>query len=301
MIKNTCPSKKPVRNWHGNKLIALLSISLVSASLTGCGKEKIESVSPALIQQSPSVAAPNKPNMTGTTPSFDKGESYTSIRSKMLNAGWTPFHSPDADSCSDGDVRCKDRPEMEACAGTGMANCRFLWKKDDRTLAIATVGEDAVFDNVEAIAAVPEQKQWVFRVIGADPKGNVHYLAPGTVSSNGQQATGFIITNFGSPYLLQSGKGTAGSTLMSVEVMCDKPMLKTVQQLFRQGQNLAGVTVELGVTPTDFVAVPDGAIGQVYQMVLCMDEGKRNQGLERNQAKFPQYQPLSFSPKDIER
>ena len=90
-------------------------------------------------------------------------------------------------------------------------------------------------------------------------------------------------------------------TLISVEVKCDQPMLRTVQQLFRQGQNLAGVTVESGVTPTDFIAVPEGAIGQVYQMVLCMDEGKRNQGLERNQTKFPQYQPLSFLPKDIER
>lgn len=301
MIKNTCPSKKSVRKWHGSNLVALLTISLVSAVLSGCAKEKTEHVAPAQVQQSPSVVAPSKQDMTGNTPSFDKGESYTSIRTKMLSAGWTPFRSPDADSCSDGDVRCKDRPEMEACAGTGMANCRFLWKKDGRTLAIATVGEDTAFDNSEAIGAAPEQKQWVFRVIGADPKGNVHYLAPGTVSSNGQQATGFIITNFGSPYPLQSGKGTAGSTLMSVEVKCDQPMLRTVQQLFRQGQNLAGVTVESGVTPTDFVAVPEGAIGKVYQMVLCMEEGKRNQGLERNQAKFPQYQPLSFSPKDIER
>lgn len=301
MSKNTCSSKKPVRNWHGNNLVALLTISLVSAALSGCGKEKTEPVAPAQVQQSPSVVAPTKPNITGTTPSFDKGESYTSIRTKMLSAGWTPFHSPDADSCSDGDVRCKDRPEMEACAGTGMANCRFLWKKDGRTLAIGTVGEDTAFDNSEAISAAPEQKQWVFRVIGADPKGNVDYLAPATVSSNGQQATGFIITNFGSPYPLQGGKGTAGSTLMSVEVMCDKPMIRTVQQMFRQGQNLAGNTLEVGVKPTDFVTFPEGTNGQFYQMILCMDEGKRNQGLEKIQAKFLQYQPLSFSPKDIER
>lgn len=146
---------------------------------------------------------------------------------------------------------------------------------------------------------VPEQKQWVFRVIGSDAKG-VEYLAPATVSSNGSQATGYIITNFSSPYPSQSGRGTASSRLMSVEVMCNRPMIRTAQQMYRRGKNLEGETLEVGVKPTDFVTFPDGTNGQFYQMILCMDEGKRNQGLEKIQAKFPQYQPLSFSPKDIE-
>lgn len=85
-----------------------------------------------------------KPNL----PHFKKNESYTSVRLKMLKAGWEPFHSENADTCSETDIRCKDRPEMEACAGTGMANCKFLWKKNEQITGICTVGEDAVFDSI---------------------------------------------------------------------------------------------------------------------------------------------------------
>jgi hypothetical protein len=82
-------------------------------------------------------------------PSFSAGESYSSVRTKMANAGWEPFHAPDADQCSEDDKRCVGRPEMESCAGTGKANCKFLWKKSDNVTAICTVGEeDAVFDVV---------------------------------------------------------------------------------------------------------------------------------------------------------
>lgn len=77
-----------------------------------------------------------------TVPHFNKGESYTNVRAKMLKAGWKPYHSPDADECMKGDSRCQGRPEMESCAGTGMANCRFLWKKQEKTVGICTVGEE---------------------------------------------------------------------------------------------------------------------------------------------------------------
>ena len=76
-------------------------------------------------------------------PRIKKGESYTSVRKKMIKAGWKPFRSPDADKCSDGDARCQGRPEMEACAGTGEANCAFLWKRKGKTVSIFTVGENA--------------------------------------------------------------------------------------------------------------------------------------------------------------
>lgn len=75
-------------------------------------------------------------------PHFNKHESYASIRTKMLKAGWQPFHSKDADTCMEGDSRCQGRPEMESCAGTGLADCRFLWKKDGKTIRICTIGED---------------------------------------------------------------------------------------------------------------------------------------------------------------
>jgi hypothetical protein len=75
------------------------------------------------------------------------GESYSNVRIKMLAAGWQPYHSPEADVCNN-DSRCEGRPEMEACAGSGMANCKFLWKKDSQTMGICTVGDDAVFDSI---------------------------------------------------------------------------------------------------------------------------------------------------------
>jgi len=66
----------------------------------------------------------------------------------MISAGWVPFHSDKADICIKGDSRCDNRPEMLSCAGTGMANCKFLWKKNKRIMAICTVGETAVFDAI---------------------------------------------------------------------------------------------------------------------------------------------------------
>ena len=81
-------------------------------------------------------------------PHFKKHESYANVRAKMFEAGWKPFHSRDADTCVRGDSRCQGRPEMQFCAGTGMANCKFLWKKGEDIAAICTVGEDALYDSI---------------------------------------------------------------------------------------------------------------------------------------------------------
>lgn len=74
-------------------------------------------------------------------PRIKKGESYRSVRGKMIKAGWKPFHSPDADKCMPGDSRCQGRPEMQSCAGTGLGNCAFTWKRRGRMVTIFTVGE----------------------------------------------------------------------------------------------------------------------------------------------------------------
>jgi hypothetical protein len=84
---------------------------------------------------------------TSDLPHFSENEPYSSVRLKMLEAGWEPFHSDDAETCTEGDLRCEGRPEMQVCAGTGMANCKFLWKKEETITAICTVGEVAVFDS----------------------------------------------------------------------------------------------------------------------------------------------------------
>ena len=81
-------------------------------------------------------------------PSFSEGEDYKFVREKMIQFGWKPFHSNDADKCEKGDKRCEGRPEMEACAGTGLANCKFLWVKGSKKVAICTIGEVAKFDGM---------------------------------------------------------------------------------------------------------------------------------------------------------
>lgn len=82
-------------------------------------------------------------------PKMRKGEGYKSVRVKMIRAGWKPFHSKDADKCSKEDERCQNRPEMEACAGTGEGNCRFLWKRKGKIVVIFTVGDNTAYRDYE--------------------------------------------------------------------------------------------------------------------------------------------------------
>lgn len=74
-------------------------------------------------------------------PSFAKGSDYEKARATLIAKGWTPATMPDAQSC-DGDPRCNGRPEMEACAGTGLANCLFTWRKGTMLIEVSTIGED---------------------------------------------------------------------------------------------------------------------------------------------------------------
>lgn len=89
-------------------------------------------------------------------PHLDKMEPYAYVRAKMIAAGWKPYHAADADTCSGGDKRCEGRPEMQACAGTGMANCLFTWSNGQRFVGITTVGEDEPV--VDGARKMPELK-----------------------------------------------------------------------------------------------------------------------------------------------
>jgi hypothetical protein len=89
---------------------------------------------------------------TSGLPRLRKGENYKSVRAKMIKAGWKPYRAPEADKCPPGDERCAGRPEMEACSGTGVAACRFLWKRKGKTVAIITIGESpAGYDDYEFV------------------------------------------------------------------------------------------------------------------------------------------------------
>lgn len=82
-------------------------------------------------------------------PSFAQNEPYGQVREALLRDGWQPVISEDADECREDDARCHGRPEMQSCSGSGLAMCRFEWKRGDRRLSICTHGEDmAMFNNV---------------------------------------------------------------------------------------------------------------------------------------------------------
>lgn len=130
---------------------------------------------PAPVQQQP-VAAPIAIPTTGNLPTFSQNEGYAAVRQKMQAAGWQPFHSPDADVCPQDDVRCQGRPEMEACAGTGMANCRFLWQKDGKTIAVMTAGEDAAFSGFEQVGGVTASTNFEGIVVAPPEQGKQYVL-----------------------------------------------------------------------------------------------------------------------------
>jgi len=78
-------------------------------------------------------------------PSLSVGEQYGNVREKLIKSGWAPYRSQDADQCAPEDSRCENRPEMESCAGGGLASCRFLWKRDDKIVGVCTNGEEPTF------------------------------------------------------------------------------------------------------------------------------------------------------------
>ncbi len=75
-------------------------------------------------------------------PSFPKNEPYAKARKHLLKKGWMPVHEPeDGFVCQKDYPRCKGRPETVNCAGTGLANCIFRWRRKGVVIDVLTVGE----------------------------------------------------------------------------------------------------------------------------------------------------------------
>lgn len=82
------------------------------------------------------------PSAVAQVPSFPKDEPYAKARKLLLKKGWKPVHEPEAGFvCERNDPRCKGRPEAVNCAGTGLANCIFRWKRKGVVIDVLTVGE----------------------------------------------------------------------------------------------------------------------------------------------------------------
>jgi hypothetical protein len=81
-------------------------------------------------------------------PRFSKQVPYAAARQRLVDSGWQPTASSNADKCEDGDGRCQGRCEMESCAGTAEANCVFLWQKGDVTIAVSTIEDPPIVAGV---------------------------------------------------------------------------------------------------------------------------------------------------------
>ena len=82
-------------------------------------------------------------------PVFKKGEAYSTVRKKLIKAGWKPYRRDDADAYYDdiSDANGKQVratfPELNTCSGTGVGYCVFTWMSPrKRPAIITTVGGD---------------------------------------------------------------------------------------------------------------------------------------------------------------
>lgn len=81
---------------------------------------------------------------TGAAEALPKlaGQEYGKARAALLRQNWQPVALPDADSCMAGDKRCAGRPEMYVCAGTGLGQCIFVWRRKAVLIDVTTEGEE---------------------------------------------------------------------------------------------------------------------------------------------------------------
>jgi hypothetical protein len=70
------------------------------------------------------------------------GQDYGRARAALLRQEWRPVALPDADQCMAGDKRCTGRPEMYVCAGTGLGQCVFVWRRKAVVIDVMTEGEE---------------------------------------------------------------------------------------------------------------------------------------------------------------
>jgi hypothetical protein len=75
-------------------------------------------------------------------PTLKKGSPYASARTALRQKGYSPVRG-DGSGCRFGreDV-CKAYPEAETCAGTGLGNCLFVWRRGKQVIEVMTIGEE---------------------------------------------------------------------------------------------------------------------------------------------------------------
>lgn len=80
---------------------------------------------------------------TFTMPWFSRSAEYSAVRRLLLRSGWSPIIDVNAAWCEPDDDRCRGRPEMVSCSGTGAAACAFSWRRGATKIHVFTQGEGA--------------------------------------------------------------------------------------------------------------------------------------------------------------
>jgi len=98
-------------------------------------------------------------------PKFRTSISYDEARENLIALGWEPATtSKDPSRCALGmEDRCEKYPEVESCAGTGVAPCNLLWRKNGVLISVGTYGEEEMkVGGIECKVDCPRKKpMWV--------------------------------------------------------------------------------------------------------------------------------------------
>ncbi|MGK7941715.1 MAG: hypothetical protein AB4062_16510 [Crocosphaera sp.] len=88
-----------------------------------------------LLKSTPIIALP--------LPSFYQGMPYDEAREKMLELGWQVPLINNSQDCQFMAEICQNYPEVEACSGTGLGFCLFIFiDSNGKRFKITTAGRD---------------------------------------------------------------------------------------------------------------------------------------------------------------
>ncbi len=93
---------------------------------------------------------PTKTEQTSELPKFEKQEDYrTSVRQKLLKAGWTPAASEEGkENCLGQESLCREIPELEAGPSSPFGQAIMRWQKGDKVLLVRTI-DSFLYDSYE--------------------------------------------------------------------------------------------------------------------------------------------------------
>ncbi len=96
-------------------------------------------------------------------PGVSKGMPYAEARAKLLSMGYVPYqpkgpHLMTGPPCEDREEICRAYPETAACAGTGRAQCAFLFIREMEFVEVETVNESLAALQVDKVSRVTRKE-----------------------------------------------------------------------------------------------------------------------------------------------